>query len=51
MKIDKDYYIMKKLTVTNVQENHTTKLEVSEIEINNGFVNEMFVERSLKRLP
>jgi len=48
---ENDYYIMKKLIVTNVQENHTTKLEVSEIEINNGFVDEMFVERSLKRLP
>ena len=42
---------MKKLVVTNLQENHSTLLTVDEIMINNGFNNNEFHEQSLKRLP
>ena len=46
-----DYYIMNELYVRNVQDNHTTKLEVSKIDLNNGFTGNDFQERFLKRLP
>ena len=42
---------MNTLIVENVQDDHTTELYVSKININNGFEAEMFGVMSLKRLP
>ena len=48
---EKVFYIMNTLIVENVQDDHTTELYVSKININNGFEAEMFGVMSLKRLP
>ena len=45
------YYVMNKLEVTNVQENHSTLLTVNDISLNNGFEDSKFIQRSLKIIP
>ena len=45
------YYIMNKLEVTNVQENHSTLLTVNDISLNNNFEDSKFIQRSLKIIP
>ena len=45
------YYIMDKLEVTNVQDNHSTILLVNDISLNNNFEDSKFIQRSLKMIP
>ena len=45
------YYVMDKLEVTNVQDNHSTLLTVNDISLNNNFKNSKFIQRSLKIIP
>ncbi len=49
-KID-SYYIMDKLEVKNIQENHSTLLTVNDISLNNNFEDSKFIQRSLKIIP
>ena len=49
-KID-SYYIMSKLDVKNVQDNHSTLLTVNDISLNNDFQDSKFIQRSLKIIP
>ena len=49
-KVD-NYYIMNELKVRNVQKNHSTLLTVNNIELNNGFEDSKFSQRSLKIIP
>ena len=49
-KID-SYYVMDRLEVKNVQENHSTLLTVNEISLNNDFEDSKFSQRSLKIIP
>ena len=45
------YYVMDKLEVTNVQDNHSTLLTVNDISLNNDFKDSKFIQRSLKIIP
>ena len=47
----KDFYIMNKLDVKNVQKNTSTSLVVNDISINLGIEDKDFNEMNLKRLP
>ncbi len=47
----KEYQILKKIHVTNIQKNHSTTLNFDNIELDTGVVDELFHERYLKRLP
>ncbi|SVD26454.1 uncharacterized protein METZ01_LOCUS379308 [marine metagenome] len=47
----KDFYIMNKLDVKNVQKNTSTSLVVNDISINFGIEDKDFNEMNLKRLP
>ena len=49
-KMDK-YYIMHRLEVENVQEDHSTLLTVNDISLNNNFDDAMFIQRNLKIIP
>ena len=46
-----NFYVMSQLNVENVQKNSNTKLFVEKISLNNDFPENLFQERSLKRLP
>jgi len=45
------YYVMDRLEVKNVQENHSTLLTVNEISLDNNFEDSMFIVRNLKKRP
>ena len=47
----KDYHILTEVRVTNVQNNHSTKLKFSNIELDIGVKDDLFHERYLKHLP
>ena len=47
----KDYHIMEKITVKNVQKNHQTILTFGNIELDTGVKDKLFQEKNLKRLP
>ena len=46
-----NYYVMNRLEVKNVQENHSTLLTVNEISLDNNFEDSMFIVRNLKKRP
>ena len=46
-----EYYIMHRLEVENVQEDHSTLLTVNDISLNNNFDDAMFIQRNLKIIP
>ena len=46
-----DYYIMNSLYVKNIQKNTSTILKIEDIEVNNGFSDNMFHQKNLKRVP
>ena len=46
-----EYYIMHRLEVENVQEDHATLLTVNDISLINNFDNSMFIQRNLKIIP
>ena len=47
----KEYQILSKIHVTNIQKNHSTTLNFENIELDTGFSDDLFHERHLKRLP
>ena len=49
-KID-EYYIMNYLTVENIQKNTSTSLNIENIKINNGYTDDLFHQKNLKRVP
>ena len=49
-KID-NYYIMNTLNVKNIQKNTSTFLTINDIKINNGYSDDIFHSKSLKRVP
>ena len=49
--IIKEYQILTKVYVTNVQKNHSTTLNFENIELDTGVGDDLFHERYLKRLP
>ena len=46
-----DYYIMNYLNVKNVQKKTSTILKIENIKINNGFTDNLFHQKNLKRVP
>ena len=49
--IIKEYQILTKVHVSNIQKNHSTTLNFENIELNTGLGDDLFHERYLKRLP
>jgi len=49
--IIKEYQILTKVHVVNIQKNHSTTLNFENIELNTGVKDNLFHERHLKRLP
>ena len=49
--IIKEYHILTKVHVTNIQKNHSTTLNFENIELDTGVEDDLFHERYLKRLP
>ena len=49
--IIKEYQILSKIHVTNIQKNHSTTLNFENIELDTGVADDLFHERYLKRLP
>ena len=49
--IIKEYQILTKVHVTNIQKNHSTTLNFENIELDTGLSDDLFHERYLKRLP
>ena len=49
--IIKEYQILTKVHVTNIQKNHSTTLNFDNIELDTGVADDLFHERYLKRLP
>ena len=49
--IIKEYQILTKVHVTNIQKNHSTTLNFENIELDTGVKDDLFHERNLKRLP
>ena len=49
--IIKEYQILTKVHVTNIQKNHSTTLNFENIELDTGLSDDFFHERYLKRLP
>ena len=47
----KEYQILKKVQVTNIQKNHSTTIIFDNIELDTGVSDDLFHERYLKRLP
>ena len=47
----KEYQILTKVYVTNIQNNHSTTLNIENIELDTGIEDDRFHERYLKRLP
>ena len=45
------YYIMNTLNVKNIQKNTSTFLNINDIKINNGYSDDIFHSKSLKRMP
>ncbi|MBT3179488.1 MAG: outer membrane lipoprotein-sorting protein [Candidatus Marinimicrobia bacterium] len=47
----KEYYVMKRIFVEDVQKQHSTEVIFSEIKVDSGINNKIFQEKNLKRLP
>ena len=47
----KDYYIIDRVFVKDVQKNHTTEVTFSDVKVDSGIKNDLFQEKNLKRLP
>ena len=46
-----DYYVIKKISVKDVQRNHTTNIKFDHIQVDTGIDEKLFHEKNLKRLP
>ena len=49
-KID-DYFVMNELFVKNIVKNTSTLLNIEQITINNGYKDDLFHSKNLKRIP
>jgi len=47
----KNYYVIERIFVEDVQKQHTTKVTFSDIQIDSGIDENLFQEKNLKRLP
>ena len=47
----KEYYVIERVFVEDIQKNHTTEVTFSEVKVDSGIDNELFQEKNLKRLP
>ena len=46
-----NYYVIKQISVKDVQKNHTTNIQFNHIQVDTGVDEELFHEKNLKRLP
>ena len=46
-----DYYVIKEISVKDVQRNHTTNIKFDHIQVDTGIDEKLFHEKNLKRLP
>ena len=47
----KDYHVIKRVFVKDVQKNHTTEVTFSDVKVDSGIDKNLFQEKNLKRLP
>ena len=47
----KDYHVIKRVFVKDVQKNHTTEITFSDVQVDSGINKNLFQEKNLKRLP
>ena len=47
----KEYYVIERVFVEDIQKNHTTEVTFSEVKVDSGIDNKLFQEKNLKRLP
>ena len=47
----KDYHVIERVFVEDIQKNHTTEVTFSEVKVDSGIDNKLFQEKNLKRLP
>ena len=47
----KEYHVMERIYVEDVQKNHTTEITFTDIQVDTGIDKNLFQEKNLKRLP
>jgi hypothetical protein len=47
----KDYHVIKRVFVKDVQKTHTTEVTFSDVQVDSGIDKNLFQEKNLKRLP
>ena len=47
----KDYHVIERIYVKDMQKNHTTEIMFKSIEVDSGIEKNLFQEKNLKRLP
>ena len=47
----KDYHVIERVFVEDIQKNHTTEVTFSEVKVDSGIDNKLFQEKNLKRIP
>ena len=47
----KEYYVIERVFVEDVQKQHTTEVTFSDIQVDSGIDENLFQEKNLKRLP
>ena len=47
----KDYHVIERVFVEDIQKNHTTEVTFSEVKVDSGIDKKLFQEKNLKRLP
>jgi len=47
----KNYYVIKKVFVEDVQKKHSTEVTFSDVQVDTGIDENLFQEKNLKRLP
>jgi outer membrane lipoprotein-sorting protein len=47
----KDYHVIKRVFVEDVQKKHTTEVMFSDVQVDSGIDNNLFQEKNLKRIP
>ena len=47
----KEYYVMERVFVEDIQKNHTTEVTFSEVKVDSGINKKLFQEKNLKRIP
>ena len=47
----KDYHVIERVFVEDIQKNHTTEVTFSEVKVDSGIDKKLFQEKNLKRIP